>query len=809
MTLTMVVARYKENIEWLNRIVTEPEYKHINNIIIYNKSEEPFDYLIKSDKIKILNVENRGREAGTYLDYIIENYDNLPEEIIFTQADPFIHSPNFMELLKIDSYLEYKDIQSLTCCWKYSENIPPKELVDDTNIFDINNNKIYLNLLNTEICLTEGHSKFKDPDIINIFNSLNRKFNTNNIFSYINNNIIEIKHKYINFIFCACFFVKKKKILNNKINIYRDLNNFIYYYDNQGLEESILIERLWEYLFSHKSYESLEEYYNDIIITNEDYICNYNDNGILKIIKKDTMKISKNSKNILFFKKGDDFLKIRGIEYDGDVIYKAYLPSMDECYKYYNFINKLDNNEFKITMIVARYKENIKWLNKIITEQEYKHIDNIIIYNKSDEPYDYLIKSDKIKILNVENRGREGGTYLDYIIENYNNFPNNLIFTQANPFEHSRDYMNLLKSENYYFYESYQSLTEFYNINDPNVKNDTEYSTNIYNINNNRVQNYNGDSDFLNYSYLHEVGFINQYGRNNNNILKYINERFYLEIKPDNIYKYNNSACFFTKKELIKNNSLKSYLKIKEFLYETDDQAGYSLSKIHCNQGVIVEFLWNVIFTHNTYSSFKDCYKDYIYSLNNIGNYKYNDNKLEILNYNNEYEIIENYNNVIVFEHNKKKYKIFGYEYINSELKKNIINNIDNIKSTYMYLSNINLKYKLMIRIDNLFLFNINNLYQELDELIYKYKNEYIISIYIQDIKYNKLNINNKKKIELLFNERYFDYHINVIINENLLIPPKNCIDIYKKQLDKKYSKLNFDKIILIKPSESQELYII
>ena len=61
----------------------------IKNIIIYNKGKDDIPDF-KNDKIKILNVPNTGREGGTYLDFIIDNYEDLPEEVWFTQGNPFV-----------------------------------------------------------------------------------------------------------------------------------------------------------------------------------------------------------------------------------------------------------------------------------------------------------------------------------------------------------------------------------------------------------------------------------------------------------------------------------------------------------------------------------------------------------------------------------------------------------------------------------------------------------------------------------------------------------------------------------------------
>jgi hypothetical protein len=71
MSYKIVVARYNETIDWLK--------DEIENCIIFNKG----------DKLDISNeffLKNVGRESDTYLNYIIENYDSLPDVVVFTQA---------------------------------------------------------------------------------------------------------------------------------------------------------------------------------------------------------------------------------------------------------------------------------------------------------------------------------------------------------------------------------------------------------------------------------------------------------------------------------------------------------------------------------------------------------------------------------------------------------------------------------------------------------------------------------------------------------------------------------------------------
>lgn len=72
----LVVARYNENLEWINN---EPFNKY--PIICYNKGNNN-NFQINTEH-KIYNLENVGREGHTFLYHIINNYDNLAEVTVF------------------------------------------------------------------------------------------------------------------------------------------------------------------------------------------------------------------------------------------------------------------------------------------------------------------------------------------------------------------------------------------------------------------------------------------------------------------------------------------------------------------------------------------------------------------------------------------------------------------------------------------------------------------------------------------------------------------------------------------------------
>ena len=80
-----------------------------------------------------------------------------------------------------------------------------------------------------------------------------------------------------------------------------------------------------------------------------------------------------------------------------------------------------DTREKKIIGVIARYNEDLKWLN----EYPFNQI-QYIVYNKG--PNDNFTKKHVIKTVKLENIGRESNTFLYHIINNYNDLDDITIF---------------------------------------------------------------------------------------------------------------------------------------------------------------------------------------------------------------------------------------------------------------------------------------------------------------------------------------------------------------------------------------------
>ena len=73
-------------------------------------------------------------------------------------------------------------------------------------------------------------------------------------------------------------------------------------------------------------------------------------------------------------------------------------------------------------LIVSVYNEDTSWIMDAINTNK---LTKIVVYNKG---YDYLnFNDDRIQVIERENIGREGETFLHHIIHNWYNLPENII----------------------------------------------------------------------------------------------------------------------------------------------------------------------------------------------------------------------------------------------------------------------------------------------------------------------------------------------------------------------------------------------
>lgn len=108
MNKLVVIARYQENLNWVNGLE--------HSILIYNKGND-FPYNFPK-----IDVPNKGREPETYLRAIIENYHSLKDfsHIAFVQGNPFDHfNENIND--KISSFNDTDKVDFICNSYGYME----------------------------------------------------------------------------------------------------------------------------------------------------------------------------------------------------------------------------------------------------------------------------------------------------------------------------------------------------------------------------------------------------------------------------------------------------------------------------------------------------------------------------------------------------------------------------------------------------------------------------------------------------------------------------------------------------------------
>ena len=98
MTICDIIVSYYNNdnfLKLLDKFEKRIFYTNIK-VIVYNKSG--FDITLKNNSIQ-KHLNNVGREGETYLNHIINNYDNLSEYTIFIQDDTNNHIGDYNKFI--------------------------------------------------------------------------------------------------------------------------------------------------------------------------------------------------------------------------------------------------------------------------------------------------------------------------------------------------------------------------------------------------------------------------------------------------------------------------------------------------------------------------------------------------------------------------------------------------------------------------------------------------------------------------------------------------------------------------------------
>lgn len=197
MTKELIVARYQEDLSWLDKVPDDIK------ITVYNKGEDILD-------CSSIPLPNIGREAHSFLYHIVENWSELSDYVIFVQGNPFDH------------------------CSKFLERITDNKLYHDSCVY----------LCNYHII--EGMTGNKGPQHPEGLE----------IEKYLKLFHIPYKHKKVDFAPGAQYIVPRERIYQHQLRLYRKMKEQIEasYKENPNPLEAYVYERIWSVLYDKANY---------------------------------------------------------------------------------------------------------------------------------------------------------------------------------------------------------------------------------------------------------------------------------------------------------------------------------------------------------------------------------------------------------------------------------------------------------------------------------------------------------------------------------------------------------------------------
>lgn len=135
-----IVSRYNEDFSWIK--------EYTNQYIVYNKG-------VPIEDPHVINTENIGNNQRDIFKFVYENYTELPDVLVFIQANPFDHCPKeaFEGLIKDDYF---------TAIESYGPPVNGWERRDGLGGYMELNNNWYIQAKNQEFNTTCKYNSFNE-----------------------------------------------------------------------------------------------------------------------------------------------------------------------------------------------------------------------------------------------------------------------------------------------------------------------------------------------------------------------------------------------------------------------------------------------------------------------------------------------------------------------------------------------------------------------------------------------------------------------------------------------------------------------
>ena len=164
--LEVVICHFKETLDWVK------DLKH--SYVIYNKNPK------NNNKFKY-NLPNVGFDTIVYLTYIIDNYNNLPDYVCFSQDNPFYHCSSFLK--KLNEFKFDRDFYPLGCSYIRDNEDILNQTINYAKINNINY-KLPIKFINSAQCIVSKKLILKNN--IEFYEKIKSTLSKNEIINNIN-----------------------------------------------------------------------------------------------------------------------------------------------------------------------------------------------------------------------------------------------------------------------------------------------------------------------------------------------------------------------------------------------------------------------------------------------------------------------------------------------------------------------------------------------------------------------------------------------------------------------------------------------
>lgn len=229
-------------------------------------------------------------------------------------------------------------------------------------------------------------------------------------------------------------------------------------------------------------------------------------------------------------------------------------------------MNNIKNNK----IIIHHFNEDLDWVNYLDSSYDY------VIYSRN------LPNSDKV--VNIKHdKGVESCAYLQFIIDNYDDLPENMVFVHAHRHSwHQDDYVDVLIKK-------------------------LDWTKSYYNINNNYITPLiKNDQEIIERHFYHRTWSQCEYRKSYKLWVEDVwSDLFAGQIEMPERIEGKCGAQFLVKKEIVKKYSKEFYQRLLSWLLTTDIDERLKITKSAQNlssqvSGRILEYVWNILFDKKT-----------------------------------------------------------------------------------------------------------------------------------------------------------------------------------------------------------------